>query len=215
MNIWFHGSNTQFSEWAIPSLENQSNPELELHPFISLTQDIEIAKGIAQADGHVCQTILRSGSHVLNLRQNSSHSLNIWKIIKHSELGRYHRDLESSFSWFDACASGDVLRHHSDYKPLKKVHNSWVLRSRDTKLSAEERAEASLKLENFKRSWINTILIPAKDMGFQAVIATETDRHRAFGPKTCTNLYVFDKKILTNPEWLDLADDTDPIAGDA
>lgn len=197
MNIWFHGTNDYFTEWAIPQIDAEHLPDLEPHPFISLTQDIDLAKSCGQPSGGLCQTILRSGSHILNLRLNSSHSLAIWKMIKHSELGRYHNDLESSFTWLDACASGDILRHHTDYKPLKKVHATWVMRSKDEKLSPEQREEARLKLENFKRSWINTVIMPAKDMGFQAVICAETERKR-----TSINLYVFDKKILTPPEWL-------------
>lgn len=65
-----------------------------------------------------------------------------------------------------------------------------------------ERAAAFLQVQNFTRRWINDVILPAKDLGYDAVVCAEIDSEREGGARACVNLYVFSADKLTPPEWL-------------
>lgn len=202
IDFWYHGTDEYFVDWASPPVNSKYKPELLPHPFISLSRDKVLAAGASEVAGGLCRAELSASAKVLDLRRRSADSRAVWTRVIGTDVGAVHALLKTFESWSQACASGEVLRlHTSDQSLLGKLGPLQnMAMSQATPLAI--RIKAHLEVQNFTRAWINTVITPARDLGYQAVICAEVDRYRPDGKKACLNLHVFDPAAISPPDWI-------------
>lgn len=148
---------------------------------------------------------LSDTAKILDLRQSTAANEKHWETVRTSPVGQIHKLTQSFSGWIQACVSGEILRiHHDDGelgRRLDRLQNKYHRRLG----SVQERAYAFLEVQNATRSWINDVMTPAREMGYDGVICAEIDRYRAGGSKSCVNLYVFNPNAVSHPDWVSVA----------
>lgn len=208
MEFWYHGTDEFFTNWAQPPAVSKYKAELTPHQFISLSRDLDLAAGAGETTKGLCRAKLSASAKVLDLRVQSEDAESHWRQVVQSGVGRIHALIQDFDSFVKACESGEILRlHTADQQTLSKLEPLQAV-AQNPSAPLVERAKAHLEVQNFTRQWIDDVISPAKQLGYQAVICAEIDRYRAKGPKACLNLYVFDPVALSPPEWLTVPDET-------
>lgn len=207
MEFWYHGTDEHFETWATPPAQSKYKPELSPHQFISLSKDRELAEGAGEVTKGLCRSKLSSSAMVLDLRVKSANSEQHWKRVVRTEIGCIHALIQTFDSFIDACTSGEALRLHTADQSVGARLGLLQATAQNPSLSPVQRTKALLEVQNFTRRWIDTVISPAKLLGYQAVICAEIDRYRPSGPTSCLNLYVFDTQALSAPEWVTVPDE--------
>lgn len=208
---WYHGTNEHFTQWAVPPAITKYKAALHPHPFLSLTKDLVLAKGAGEASGGLCRAKLINTAKVLDLRQMSEHVRRHWELVVRTDLGRHHALIQRFDSWAQACISGEVLRLHTFNQEILSMCGPLGALAKNRSVPIQVSNKAHLDVQNFTRLWINAVISPAKQLGYQAVICAEVDRERP-SPKGSLNLYVFDPQALTAPEWASVPDEARMLA---
>ena len=142
-------------------------------------------------------------ARVLDLRKESPDSKKHWELVSKTKLGQKHPLTATYRTWEKGCASGEILIFRTEdqqfEEELKKAEEKVKSSSGYT---LQERQKAFLDVQNFTREWIEAVIAPGKELGYDAVICSEIDRTRASGRTTCTNLYVFNSNAITAPKWI-------------
>lgn len=204
MEFWYHGTEEHFSKWGDPPVKSKYKPELHPHPFVSLKKDKILATDAGENSGGLCRAKLHDGARVLDLRIQSDDNIELWNAVKASEIGRYHSYIQSFDLWLLMCRNGKILRFQSDYDRLVAPLEMQMMIANSETHPFRQRQEAFLQVQNFTRRWINTVITPARQLGYHAAICSEFNSDHPSGPMDCLNLYVFNVNILTDPEWLSL-----------
>ena len=78
-------------------------------------------------------------------------------------------------------------------------HQRWGQRRvGHAQVDAAHRDRVMFDFKDFLQRWIETVILPYRDLGYDAVVCNERE-----GPVSiCTQLFVFDPAMLTPPEWL-------------
>ena len=201
-DYWYHGTDEHFTQWASPPAKTKYKIELYPHPFLSLSKDKELAQNAGKNTGGLCRSKILLTAKVLDLRYKSADSMAHWEMVRSSTVGKHHALIQSFESWVQACTSGEVLRlHTSNEELLSRLGRLQAIYFADTS-PIQEKALAHLEVQNFTRRWINDVILPAYQLGYDAVICAEIDRYRTKGAKACVNLYAFSPQALTAPDWL-------------
>jgi len=208
MDYWYHGTDEHFLAWAHPPRTAKYKPELRPHAFISLSKDIELARSAGKICGGLCRAKLMDSANVLDLRQKSSATEEHWKCLLKEDLAKLHTLVQDFDSWVEACSTGEVLRLHTTNDELRNRLEPMQRIAKDRSAPLKMRAYAHQEVQNFTRQWIDCVMAPAKELGYQAVICAEVDRYRPGGKKACLNLYVFDPEAITPPDWVSVPDET-------
>ncbi len=207
MDLWFHGTNEFFSQWLLPAPVSAGNIGLLSHSFISLSKDRALAQGAGDIAGGLCSTTLAKEARVLDLRKTSPDSIQHWEMVRKTELGQKHPLTSDYNTWEKACNSGEILIFVTqDQEYEKELLKAEKIVKSSSGYSLPERQKAFLDVQNFPRKWIECVIAPGKELGYDAVICSEIDRTRVSGRKTCTNLYVFNTKVISDPSWIQKPD---------
>ena len=207
MDFWYHGTDEHFSAWGEPPLLSKYKPELTPHHFISLSKDQELATCAGETSTGLCRSKLVESANILDLRSRSDDVELVWKQVVVSDIGRIHMLAKSLESFVQACVSGEILRlQTTDQRTLARLIPLQAL-AQNPATPIIQKMKAHLEVQNFTRQWIESVISPAKHLGYQGVICAEIDRYRPQGPKACLNLYIFDPRALTTPEWLSVPDE--------
>lgn len=182
-------------------------PELYPHGFISLSKDGTLAEGAGGITGGLCRAKLVGSARVLDLRDKSDDALAHWQCVLGTEFGRDHALIQSFDSWVQSCTNGEVLRLHTTNQELGAKLAQLQTIAQATSSSLQHKVKAFLDVQNFTRLWIDSVITPAIRLGYEAVICAEIDSYRSTGPKACLNLYVFEPRALSAPEWLSVPDE--------
>lgn len=202
IGFWYHGTDEFFTNWAKPPIVSKYKQELTPHQFISLTRDQTFAAGVGTITKGLCRAKILASAKVLDLRVKSPDAQRCWRQVVQSEVGQIHTLIQHFDSFVNACENGKVLRLHTNCQnTLSKLMPLQVLAQNPAAHQAD-RIKAFLEVQNFTRKWIDDVISPAKQLGYQAVICSEIHCYGANNPKSCLNLYVFDPAALTKPEWL-------------
>ncbi len=207
MDYWYHGTEEHFLVWAPPPITPKYKPELHPHPFISLTKDMQLARGAGEICGGLCRAKLVDSAKVLDLRQKSDATKEHWTLLVKKDLARHHALVHNFETWINACSTGETLRLHTKNQELAKRLGHLQQMANNGSIPIKERAHAHQEVQNFTRRWIDDVITPAKELGYQAVICAEVDRYRAGGAKACLNLYVFAPAAITPPDWVTVPDE--------
>ena len=208
MDYWYHGTDEHFVAWEHPPRTAKYKPELPPHAFISLSKDIVLARNAGEICGGLCRAKLMDSAKVLDLRQKSSATKEHWQRLLENDLAKIHTLVQDFDSWIEACSTGEVLRLHTTNDELKNRLGVMQGIANDATEPLRNRARARLEVQSFTRQWIDCVMAPAKEAGYQAVICAEVDRYRPGGKKACLNLYVFDPDAITPPDWMSVPDET-------
>ncbi|MEN8136154.1 MAG: hypothetical protein ABFS18_11560 [Thermodesulfobacteriota bacterium] len=207
MDLWFHGTNEFFSSWLLPAPVSAGNTGLLSHSFISLSKDRALAQGAGDIAGGLCSATLTKDARVLDLRKKSPDSMQHWELVSKTEMGGKHPLAANYNTWEKGCKSGEILilrtedqQYEDELKKCEKIVKST------SGYTLQERQKAFLDVQNFPREWIESVIAPGKELGYDAVICSEIDRTRASGRKTCTNLYVFNTNVISAPSWIQKPD---------
>lgn len=198
--LWFHGTTCFFKRWKNPPVAPLSNG-LTHHSFISLSLDIKYARVHQGLYGGICAAKLAPPARVLDLRIKTSDSLLLWKKTRSTSLGSKYYGLNSASEWYAACQTGSVLRFvFESIKDAPKLFEQQEMAR--TSIDNCLRLDAAIYVQNFTREWIEAVISPAKDMGYDAVICNELDH--ALSSTASTQLFVFNVKHLSQPDWITL-----------
>ena len=141
----------------------------------------------------------RSRARVLDLREKSEGSFQLWLRVSRTRLGRLRAGIGSYPGWLVDCANGGLLRFLPDQRnrELRDVL-AWQAVIDDPAGSPAERLAAGRHVENFTRRWIETVIAPARSLGYDAVMCPE--REVRLNRSASTRLFVFDPGFLSPPE---------------
>lgn len=206
MDYWYHGTMEHFSKWGNPPNKSKYTQGLYPHSFVSLTKDKVLANNAGEKFGGLCRAKLHEEAKVLDLRVPSDDNIEHWKMVKSSDVGRHHSYALSFDLWLIACRNGTILRLHSTNDKLLSPLEEQMRIANSEKYPIKQRKEARLKVHNFTRKWIDTVMNPAQKLGYHAVICSEMDSRRPSGPAASLNLHVFNVNMLTDPEWVSMPD---------
>lgn len=207
MKFWYHGTPEYFEKWNPPPVKSKFNQGLHPHPFVCLTRDMALAEGASEGTGGLCRSELKPNARILDLHVHSNDNIEVWKTVRTSKVGMRHLLLRSYNSWLEACRSGYVLRFlTSEHDELGIRLSTLTEIAHSEKYSLEKRRAAYWEVHNFTRQWINTVILPARQYGYHAVICNEIDTRSSLVPKTSQNIHVFNVEMLTDPEWLSVPD---------
>lgn len=195
---WFHGTMHHFNVWGKPPLTPASKG-LAPHSFISLSSNINYAELHKGPHGKICSAMLSPAAKTLDLREKSLDALLLYKKIRSTTLGSKYYGLTSYSEWHNACKTGSILRFmfscRSDHPTLFEQQDI-INQSTDNHAVSE----AVLFTHNFTREWIETVISPAKKMGYDCVICNELEKSLSATPST--QLFVFEPEFLSAPNWL-------------
>lgn len=199
-NLWFHGSRDCFERWASPPVSTLFPQELIPHSFVSLSADIKYAQLHMGMHGGICSARLSPHSRVLDLRIRTEDSLRLWNTVKSTSLGSKYYGLKSAGEWYTACETGSILRFifYSEKDAPELFAQQKIAHSGSS--DNISRLKASLYIQNYTRGWIETVIGPIKNMGYDAVICNELER--SISATASTQLYVFNVEHLSPPDWL-------------
>lgn len=207
MELWFHGTNEFFPSWILPAPLSAGNTGLLSHSFISLSKDKAIAQGAGDIAGGLCSATLAKDARVLDLRKNSPDSMQHWKLVKETEVGKKHPLTRNYNTWEKGCQTGEILIFKTkDKQYADELQKCEEIVKSSSRFTLQERQQAFLDVQNFPRTWIESVIAPGKELGYDAVICSEIDRTRVSGRKTCTNLYVFNTNVISAPNWVQKPD---------
>lgn len=207
MELWYHGTNEFFSSWQLPAPLTGFNAGLLPHSFISLSKDKHLAKGAGDIAAGLCSAKVSKDARILDLRKKSADAVKHWQLVRNSELGPKHPLTADYKSWEKACHGGEILTFLTDDQQYKdKMRKSEEIVKATSSYSLQERQQAFFDVQNYPRQWIETVISPGKELGYDGVICSEIDRTRGSGRKTCTNLYVFNTKAISEPNWVQKPD---------
>lgn len=205
MDYWYHGTEETFSTWDMPPVKAKYKPELLPHPFISFSKDRTLAESAGRTCGGLCRVKLAATAKILDLRQRSAETERHWETVRKSPFGAIHRLVQSFDTWTRACSSGEILRIHPEDGEVGRRLDRLQVIARGNSGSVQQRALAFLEVQNATRSWINDVMAPASDLGYDGVICAEVDRFRHGGSKACLNLYIFNPRAISQPDWISVA----------
>lgn len=204
-HFWFHGTPRKFEAWAAPPVVSARDPYLMPHSFLSLSANLEYARLHAGPHGHVCRVSVSDAARILDLREKSEGSFRLWRHIRTSRLGRQHAALRTYESWHRACQRGWVLRYFVDGQtPQPFAAEGWQALANAASTPPALRAEAQWHLEDFARTWIEGVIGPAAQMGFDAVICPELEA-QVDRVKPSLQLFAYSADLLSEPLWMTAA----------
>lgn len=194
---WFHGTMAHFNAWGRPPLAPPSHALIP-HSFLSLSSNIEYAKLHRSACGRICSAMLSPAARTLDLRRKSPDSLILYNKIRSTLLGSRYCGLASYSQWHVACQTGSILRFMFN---SEKDHPELFAQQEMLKNPLNDRAasEALTYVHNFTREWIEAVIGPVKEMGYDAVICNELEK--SLSPVASTQLFVFNPECLSVPNW--------------
>jgi hypothetical protein len=212
MGHWYHGTNEYFSSWKKPPIHSKYKPNFFPHSFISFSKDIHLAKQAGKIANGLCKASLSDRANILDLRMHSKESQKHWEFIRNTEHGKVHKLMQTFDEFTKSCNNGEILRMHThdsdtNKEPYKRLHQLQGIVNNPT-ATLKERTIAHLTIQNFTRQWVETVLSPAKENNYHAVICAEIDRYRASGPTECINISVFNPSILSAPEWINVPNES-------
>ncbi len=195
--LWFHGTTHHFDAWENPPTATLSQ-QVFPHSFISLSSDIEYAKLHQGLHGNICAAMLSSTAKILDLRIESADSLLLYQKIKSDHLGAQYYGLAFYSEWLAACQAGSILRF---IFRSEQDHPELFAQQEIARKSLNEKtvSAAVIYIRNFTRRWIETLIGPAKKMGYDAVICNELER--SLHTTASTQLFVFNPECLSAPNW--------------
>lgn len=207
MDLWFHGTNEFFSSWLLPAPLSGCNAGLLSHSFVSLSRDRALAQGAGDIAGGLCSATLAKDARVLDLRKESPDSIQHWELVSKTKIGQKHPLAATYNTWEKGCQSGEILIFRTEDQQYEEELQKCEEKVKSSSgYTLQERQKAFLDVQNFTREWIETVIAPGKELGYDAVICSEIDRTRASGRTTCTNLYVFNTDAITEPNWIQKPD---------
>lgn len=207
MDLWFHGTNEFFARWLLPAPLSDGNAGLLCHSFISLSKDKALAQGAGDIAGGLCSVTLAQDARVLDLRSQSADSKLHWQQVCATKIGQKHPLTGNYTTWERGCQTGEILIFKTkDEEYANELQQCEEILKSTANFTLQERQQAFLDVQNFPRRWIETVIAPGKDLGYDAVICSEIDRTRSSGRKTCTNLYVFNTTVISAPNWIEKPD---------
>ncbi len=203
MDLWFHGTNEFFSSWLLPTPLSAGNTGLLPHSFISLSKDRALAQGAGDIAGGLCSATLTKDARVLDLRKKSPDSIQHWEMVRKTAIGQNHPLTSDYNTWEKGCKSGEILIYTTQDQQYEQelLKSEEIVRS-NSAYTLQERQKAFLDIQNFPRKWIESVISPGKELGYDAVLCSEIDRTQGSGRKTCTNLYVFNTNAISAPLWI-------------
>ncbi|MDO8827250.1 hypothetical protein [Methylophaga sp.] len=194
---WFHGTMHHFNTWGNPPLEPHSKALIP-HSFISLSSNLGYAELHKGPHGKICTAMLSPAAKTLDLRIKSPDSLLLYNKIRSTRLGSKYYGLASYTNWHNACVEGSILRFifssRNDHPKLFAQQD--IIRH---SINNKAVSEAVIYTHNFTREWIETVISPAKKMGYDAVICNELEK--SLSPIASTQLFVFNAEYLSAPNW--------------
>lgn len=161
MDYWYHGTEEHFLAWALPPITPKYKPELHPHPFISLSKDMELAKGASKIGG-LCRAKLVDSAKVLDLRQKSVATEEHWRLLLKKDLASHHLLVQRFDTWISACSTGEVLRLHTTNQELGGRLGRLQEIANNHSVPIRERAHAHLEVQNFTRRWIDDVINRAR-----------------------------------------------------
>ena len=122
-----------------------------------------------------------------------------WDALRRSPLGRDHECARRFEDYVAQCRSGLVLRYLAPRDRLPGALQARLALASAAQVDPAHRDQVMFDFKDFLQRWIETVILPYRDLGYDAVVCNERE-----GPVSiCTQLFVFDPSMLTPPEWLD------------
>jgi len=200
--LWFHGTDEHFADWAAPPITARYKPELPPHSFISLSKDRILAEQAGELTKGLCCCRLIDETNVIDFRNDSQESRKCWEKVRISDIGREHPYIQTFRQWMEACTTGEVLRPHTTNPIVGLERQRLIQISRDPRIPQSVRQQAHTEAQVYQRAWIEIVVSSASELDVDAVICAEVDRDRPGGKRAATNLHVFNPLAITSPEWL-------------
>ena len=194
---WYHGARAVFDDWAQRRELNGHVHPYHVQSFLSLTATPQCACMHTGDAGRVCVARLLPRARVIDLRAAPRNAVSGWDALRRSDLGRHHVCADNFGRYIDACRSGFVLRYQAQRGGLPPELRARMALASDPQPTAAQREQVMFAFKKFLQKWIEIVVQPYRDLGYDAVVCNERE-----GPRTiCTQLFVFDPAVLSRPEW--------------
>ncbi len=196
---WYHGARAIFDDWALRRRISAETSPFHVQAFVSLTATPACARMHTGERGRICTARLRSRARVIDLRGGSEVLRAGWDALRRSPLGRDHECARRFEDYVAQCRSGLVLRYLAPRDRLPGALQARLALASAAQVDPAHRDQVMFDFKDFLQRWIETVILPYRDLGYDAVVCNERE-----GPVSiCTQLFVFDPAMLTPPEWLD------------
>ncbi|MBQ4775613.1 hypothetical protein [Pectobacterium versatile] len=196
--IWFHGTNSPFSDWSFPPPIKKGSELLIPHSAIFLTSDELYARG---AGKRLCQTRFMLAPKLIDTI-NDTHATELLRqeVMKNSIMAR-SLNVDEVF-WHSGWVTGDVLRFtYSDTTLERHIENGIVNQARKLSISIE--TSTYITGLNLTRGLIEEIVKATRALGFDGFTGFEVDRHSNKKRKEAREILALHKPgFITKPEWV-------------
>lgn len=202
---WYHGTDTRFDAWEFPP---KAPSPIEIgHTALFFTSSREYAAG---AGPHICTVTIDSATKVLQPGQLSAESVELRKrVAADNELSGHCEWVKNDEAWTRGWITGEVMRFAADMAnpAVAKLITSRLAHIATSVQKAcipplSNQKAIDVAQQNLTRAWIEILVTKAKEMGFQAVLGAEIDRHsNATRPASQPWLAVLDPSIISAPSW--------------
>ncbi|WP_128003101.1 MULTISPECIES: hypothetical protein [Piscinibacter] len=198
---WYHGTDARFTDWQFPPPPLPEKKGLRPHSAVFLTSDLTLASAAGQ---HLCTAQLQPSARILDLRRLSAESDTMRQAVGRAELGNHCLWTHSVVDWCVGWNSGETMRFAPDRSAFSARLASLMPPAELAKAGsrAPKHQAAWLELQNLTRDWIELIAVTGRDLGYDALLANEVDRHRPGPPIACPLLIALNAKALTSPNWI-------------
>ncbi|MBA5239059.1 hypothetical protein H2Y54_21325 [Pectobacterium aroidearum] len=196
--IWFHGTDSPFSDWSFPPPIKMGSERLVPHSAIFLTSDELYARG---AGKHLCQTrFIRPPKLIDTVNDTHTTELLRQEVMKNSIMAR-SLNTDKVF-WHAGWVTGDVLRFtYSDAALEKHIQKVILVQAREFSISIE--TSAYIAGLNLTRGLIEEIVKAARTMGFDGFTGFEVDRHCDKKRKEAREILALHTPgFITKPDWV-------------
>lgn len=198
---WFHGTNSEFSQWKIDGRTANLKNGMPLHRGLFFTKSLLFAKQSVQAyatNGHVYKSSVLPGKAILNLSRpgetcTTVESESFRKAVRNVRPGKGNAQVDYQQYWQEGWKTGEIMKfapppHEADR--YQKLHHLAL----EFPGTAQSIAIMN-QLQAITRDCIEDIVTAGKLSGYQAILGNEQQSGVSY-----PILIVLDSSILTVPE---------------
>lgn len=195
--VWYHGTDANFTELQIPPPPKPNEPMLVRHTAMFFTTHIDYAKA---AGRRLCITRIHPSSRILDATKPSSEAEALRCEVAKNKLAALSVYVRDRAYWTEGWKSGDTLRFAFDNPMALQM----IMANVETLIRAGMSRETAMLVtqHNVTRGLIELICVSAKALGFDAIVGHEIDRHNDNGQVIARPwLAVLNATALAPVEW--------------
>lgn len=199
--IWLHGTAKYFDQWEFSSRTLPHKNGIQSHSAIFFTTNKGYALGASDGTNGLCSAELLDGANVIDMNNCSTADSERYRLqVAKKRLGHKNPQIIYAPNWHRGWKSGSIMK----YAVSNEAEARIMLQKADLAKAKHTPVGAAVfnELQLLTRNAIEELVTSAREIGYDAVIGCEIDTLHSAGQQTYEIMFVVNRNILTNPNWV-------------